>query len=188
MKPLLILAAIAASLYGQTIADIDGTLQRPLAPAGGKLSALFFITTDCPISNFYAAEIRRICTRHAGRLNCFLVYTDPLLDAGAIRKHKVDYGHGEYPAIFDSRHLLVKAAGATVTPEAALVNSKGELVYRGRIDDSYATWGKRRAVVTDHNLTDAVAAALDGRPIAQPRTKATGCFITPVEMLKSVSR
>ena len=193
MRTLLAICLTAACLAGHdhidtrlSVADIHGRMQQPFAPAEGKLSALFFITADCPISNYYAAEIRRICTRQAGRLTCYLIYTDPTLSVDAIEKHKAEYGHGDYAAIFDQKQLLVKAAGATVTPEAALVNAAGELIYRGRIDDSYASWGKRRVVFTDHNLTDAIDATLSGKPIAQPRTKATGCFITPVEMLKNI--
>ena len=168
------------------LADINGAQQMPFAPAPGKLSALFFITTDCPVSNSYAREIRRICTTNAGHVNCFLVYTDPTIGIAAIAKHKQDYGHGDYPAVLDVRHELVKAAGATVTPEVALVDSSGTLVYRGRIDDGYVIAGRRRLNISDHNLTDAIDAAVAGKPITQPRTKASGCFITPVELLKSI--
>ena len=164
--------------------DLGGVQQRPFAPPAGQLSALFFVNTDCPVSNSYAREIRRICTGFGGRLHCYLVYTDPTVGAAATAKHKADYGHGGYPAIVDVNHLLVKAAGATVTPEVALVDAAGALVYRGRIDDSYAAAGRRRAVITDRNLSAAVEASLAGKPVSPPRTKASGCFITPVELLK----
>jgi hypothetical protein len=169
-----------------SLEDIGGTQQQPFAPSTGQLSALFFVNTDCPVSNSYAREIRRICTSSGGRVHCYLVYTDPTVDTAAIAKHKADHGHGDYPAIVDANHALVKAAGATVTPEVALVDAAGTLVYRGRIDDSYVMAGRRRAAVTDHNLTDAIESSLAGQPVAQARTKASGCFITPIELLKSL--
>ena len=51
-------ALYAASL---TIPDINGVPRFPLKPEG-KASVLFFITSDCPISNSYAPEIQRICS------------------------------------------------------------------------------------------------------------------------------
>jgi len=51
------------------------------------------------------------------------------------------------------------------------------LVYRGRIDDQFAGLGKRRTVVTSHDLRDALEATLVGKPVPQPRTEAVGCPI-----------
>jgi hypothetical protein len=193
MRLVAALVLLASTLLAQdqvdpriTIADVTGAEQRPFAPPPGQLSALFFVTPDCPVSNSYAREIRRICTTSAGRLTCYLVYTDPTIAPAAITKHKQDYGHGAYAAILDLRHTLVKAVGAAVTPEVALVDESGTITYRGRIDDTYVTAGRRRAQVTDHNLVDAIAATLAGKPVNQPRTKASGCFITPIELFKSL--
>jgi len=40
--------------------DVDGNLRNPLAVMG-QAAVLFFIATDCPISNFYAPEVQGIC-------------------------------------------------------------------------------------------------------------------------------
>ena len=52
-----------------------------------------------------------------------------------------------------------------------------ELVYRGRIDDRYVDFGNTRARATQHDLRQALDAVLSGEPVANPRTKAVGCFI-----------
>jgi len=49
--PLLFL--FAAAFSGTAIRDIDGIPRSPFKP-DGKASVLFFITSDCPISNSYA--------------------------------------------------------------------------------------------------------------------------------------
>jgi hypothetical protein len=145
---------------------------------------VFFITNDCPISNGYAREIHRICDAFAGRAACFLNYVDPDLTPQLAAKHAADYGHGDYPAFVDTKHLLVQAAGATVTPEAVVIAPGGKIVYRGRIDNTYVTWGARRPEATERDLRAALDAVLQGRPVAAPRTKAVGCFITPLELLR----
>ena len=65
-----------------------------------------------------------------------LVYPNPLDSDEAIDNHLREYG---YPSIAarDRDHALVKAAGATITPEAAVFDSRGRLVYLGRIDDRF---------------------------------------------------
>ena len=48
------------------------------------------------------------------------------------------------PVLLDRKHELVKACGATVTPETAVLSPQGKLLYRGRIDDRFARWGQMR--------------------------------------------
>ena len=168
-----------------TVADIRGQKVHPFQPLGKAAAALvFFITNDCPISNAYAREIRRICDGYSGRASCTLDYVDPTLTAAQAAKHAADYGHGDYPIVIDTDHTLVKAAGATVTPEAALILPGGKLAYRGRIDDRYFALGKARNEPTVHDLRSALDATLAGKKVDTPRTTAIGCFITPLEFFK----
>jgi hypothetical protein len=54
---------------------------------------------------------------------------------------------------------------------------KRELLYRGRIDDRYVDFGKRRPEPMTHDLREALEAILAGRPVARPRTEPIGCDI-----------
>lgn len=166
-----------------SVADIHGKLQRPFQ-VGAKASVIFFVTNDCPISNGYAREIRRICEQFTGKVSCYLTYVDPDLAAPQVAKHVADYGHGDYSAIVDRKHELVKATGATVTPEAVVVGASGRIEYRGRIDNKYVTWGTSRPEASERDLRSAIQAVVEGRPVATARTKAVGCFITPLDILK----
>ena len=167
-----------------SIPDVRGRMQRPFDPQGKTASVVFFITNDCPISNRYAPEIKRICSDFASNARCYLDYVDPDLTAEQILKHTAEFGHGDYPAIRDARQLLVKAAGATVTPEVAVILPGGKIGYRGRIDNTYVTWGQARREATEKDLRTALDAAVAGRPAATPRTKAIGCYIPPPDIRK----
>jgi hypothetical protein len=159
--------------------DIDGVAYGSLEhPAKGARSVLFFLTPDCPIANQYAPEIRRICDKYGPNgTNCFLVYADPSLSRGAIRKHTRDYYESRYPAILDADYRLVDAAGATVSSETAVFSSEGRLEYRGRIDDFNAALGVPRQKATQHDLRDALDAMIAGRSVPNPRTETVGCFL-----------
>lgn len=160
------------------LTDIDGESHGTLeAPGSGQLSTLFFVRTDCPIANQYAPEIRRICADYGeDGIRCFLVYIDRTIAPEDVRAHMEEFGH-TLPAILDTDHQWVARAGATVTPEAAVFTDRGELAYRGRIDNLYETLGRPRRRVTETDLRDALDDLVAGDRVRTPRTQATGCYI-----------
>jgi hypothetical protein len=107
-----------------------------------------------------------------------LVHVDPDVTESSAREHAQKHLL-QCPVAVDPRHVWAKRAGATIAPEAAVFAREGALLYRGRIDDQYVGPGKRRTIVTSHDLRDALEAILAGQPIPQPRTQAVGCFIPP---------
>ena len=175
IRALLILAALAAATLSVRV--VDGKPWSLLAPAAGQYDLLFFIFADCPISNRYAPEIRRVCSDYQSRgVRCFAVYPDAA-DAAAVTRHRHEYGFtASIPAILDRDRAIVRAVKPQVTPEAALVSSSGPL-YRGRIDDLYVDVGRSRRAPTRRDLRLALDAAVAGRPIPQAATDAVGCAI-----------
>lgn len=158
--------------------DIDGTVHGTLAhPARGRWSTLIFVGTECPISNQYAPEIRRICAAYepAGA-QCTLVYSDPNLEADAVRTHQSEFGL-KLPALIDHERKLVARAGATVTPQAAVFLPDGTLAYSGRIDNRHAALGRPRHNATEADLRNALDDLIAGREVRTPRTFPLGCYI-----------
>lgn len=157
---------------------LDGTLVAPLAPSPEKTATVaLFVRTDCPISNRYAPEFRRIHAAYADRgVSFWLIYPNPAAEESAIRSHLEEYGY-TMPALKDPEHRLVGHVGARITPEVALFDAQGKLVYLGRIDDRHVDFGKARPEPTRRDLALALDAVLAGKPVEPSRTKAVGCFI-----------
>jgi hypothetical protein len=183
MNGLSVLFVLLATAYAAAlrVQDVEGREIQPLQPQG-PAEVLFFITNDCPISNFYAPEIQRICSEFAGQgVSCALVYVDPQMNPAAVRKHLGDYGYHGIPAILDSRHKLVEATGAKVTPEAIVIGHDGKVRYSGRIDNFYAGLGKPRRQATTHDLRTALAETLSGKPVTTLHTDPVGCYIPSLD-------
>lgn len=166
--------------------DLDGRRADPLDTAGVPFTVFVFTRTDCPISNRYAPELRRLHERfaHAG-VAFWLVYADPTEPVQAIRRHLEEYGY-PFGALRDPQHSLVRMTQARVTPEAAVFvagpSDRGagpRLVYTGRIDDRYVSFGRTRAAPTTHDLERVLEALLAGETVAPRTTPAIGCFIPP---------
>ncbi len=145
---------------------------------GRRATVLIFVSTDCPISNRYAPELARLGQTFSARaVRFFLVYPNANDDEQAIGEHRRAF---QFPGetFRDLKHELVRMAQATVTPEAAVFDAVGRLVYRGRIDDRYVDFGVDRPVATRHDLQEALDAVLADKPVAVPATRAVGCFIS----------
>jgi DNA-binding transcriptional LysR family regulator len=158
---LLLLMAVPADLF---------------SPHGEKAVVLLFIRSDCPISNRYVPEVRRLFQKYSTQgIDFRLVYAEPGLDSAAMEKHRKEYGY-TIPALLDKDHAYVNRAGARITPEAA-VFVQGKLVYLGRIDDLYVDLGKPKRAVESHDLEDVLSALAAGKSVQFRKTRAIGCAI-----------
>ena len=154
---------------------------KPLVPGPAGVSVVIFITTDCPIANAYVPEINRIHDTYSKKgVRITLVHVDPDLTVAGAKAHAEDYAL-KPEIVIDPTHKLVAATRATITPEAAVIGKKGDRIYLGRINNRYTGFGDRRNTVTDHNLRDAIDAALAGKTVAKPKVEALGCFIPELD-------
>jgi thiol-disulfide isomerase/thioredoxin len=160
--------------------DLAGKPVDPLHADPGKPVVLIFIRTDCPISNRYAPTIQRISAQYAGKAAFWMVYPDKSESSAAIQQHLHDYGY-KLPALHDPQHALVKLGQAQVTPEVAVFDARGQLVYHGRIDNWYQDFGHARSAPTTHELDDAIQAILSGKKPEVTTASGVGCYISDLE-------
>lgn len=164
----------------QTALDLDGKRVDPLQSKTGRLVVLVFVREDCPVSGRYAPTIQRISAEHRKDARFYLVFPDKSELPSDIRKYLRDFRYS-IPGLRDPMHALVKQAHAQVTPEAAVFDAKGALVYHGRIDNLYQTFGRARSEPTTHELEDAIQAALAGRAPATKEVAGVGCYISDLQ-------
>jgi len=173
----LVLAALAAGVQAQAgVRGLTGGAVAPLDSAA-PATVLLFTAVECPISDRYAPAVRRLAERYGAKgVRFWLVYPNAGEQPAAVQAHAEAFSYG-VPVALDTARVLADRARATVTPEAAVFDREGRLRYHGRIDDRYSDFGVDRPVPTTHDLDDAVAAVLDGRPVARPEAPAVGCAI-----------
>ena len=188
--PVVLALTVSARGAPVQVPDIDGLTLKPFEPAG-TANVIFFVATDCPISNSYAPEIQRVCREYGPRgVGCALMYED--LDTASsaapldaeVRRHIQEYSYAGIPAAVDRLRAIASRANAKVTPQAVVIDRAGAIRYRGRIDNFYAALGKPRQQVTEHDLRDALDAVLSGRPVPKIETEALGCYIANPAVLR----
>lgn len=166
-----------ASVKSAQLLDLDRRPADPFRDSAAKLLVFIFVQTDCPVTNASAPEIIRVHRQFATRgVTFWLVYPDANESASAIRRHLREFA---YPcdALRDPKHLFAKMSRVRVTPEAAIYQPDGTLLYHGRIDNRYVELGKARPEATRHDLALALAQALAGHAVTPAPEAAIGCFI-----------
>ena len=172
------LAAWAGTAPHFSLADTNGRLHTSAEWASKRAVVLIFVSTDCPLSNRYVPELKRIESAYNARgVAFYAVQGDATVAVDEVRRHAKEFAY-TFPYLLDPDESLATYTGATVTPEAAVLSPKGDLLYLGRIDNRLEEFGQERVQVTQFDLRDTLDAVLAGKPAPHSRTKALGCAIT----------
>ncbi len=175
---LLAVTALALPPFQFALRDAEGGEHNSAEWSQARAVVLFFVTTDCPLSNGYAPEMNRIDEAYTPRgVRFYAVQGDTTIAGDEVRRHAREFAY-RFPVLLDPQMMLAHHTGATVTPEAVVLSADGAVLYLGRIDNRVEDFGKTRVQPTEFDLRDALDAILAGRPVAHPHTRALGCAIT----------
>ena len=162
----------AAPTFSLTDAVTGQAKSLPALALGKKATVVMFVSTRCPVSNAYNGRMTTLAKKY-GALGVSFVGIDsdqnePKTEVASFTKQQ-DF---PFPVLVDPGNKVSDAYSARVTPETFVINSKGVLVYHGRIDND-----QDMSSAKTHELADALDATLAGQPIAKAQTKAFGCSI-----------
>lgn len=140
------------------------------------LSLFVFLSPECPLSQNYTSTINQLNGKFRDQVNVF-----GIVPGNAYTLNEVKDFENKYQTVFeifiDTKQLLTNYLKAVVTPQAILLNNKGDIVYSGSIDDWVKALGKTKPQPTQAYLRDAIEQSLAGVPVKITRTKAFGCRI-----------
>ncbi len=141
-----------------------------------KLTALMFISTQCPVSNAYNERMVQLHESFARKGVSFVgINSNKEETPEEIASHCKDHGF-KFMVLKDEQNKVADEYGAQVTPEIFVVNQKGTLLYHGRIDDN-----RTISKVESRDLAEALNALLAGKQPERSETKAFGCTIKRVQ-------
>lgn len=140
-------------------------------------SVYLFLLDDCVICQSYTPELIRLDSIYNSSFD-FVGYFPNFVS----KKEKITAFKEKYAIPFELKtdyfKTLVKKYEISVTPEVVVVdNSSEEVLYKGRIDDEFVQIGKRRRVILNKDLENALKDIQAGRKVAVNETVAVGCFI-----------
>ena len=144
-----------------------------------RFTVYIFLHDACVISQYYTLSLSALYDEYANDQIQFIgLFPDFSSKPGNIEAFKFKYDI-PFTLKADYFHDKKEAFGATVTPEVVVYNETQEqIIYQGRIDNTYARVGQRRRVTTTSELKDVLEAIHNAQPILISKTDPVGCFIT----------
>jgi peroxiredoxin len=161
-----------------TLKTIEGKQMSLVVKAGQKALVLLFVSPECPLCQSYSLTIKQLFEKYNSQGFEFVaIVPGTEFTKDEIIKYRNSYGLKGIPFCVDPSYSFSKQMQATITPEVFVMNQKKEIVYSGRIDNWAYELGKKRTVITEHDLADVLEKLNKGIAIKPYQTKAVGCFI-----------
>ncbi|HEX6285753.1 MAG TPA: thioredoxin family protein [Pyrinomonadaceae bacterium] len=164
--------AIGSTIEEFTLPDVDGTERSLKSLAGKKGTVLLFIAVQCPVSNAYNERMEKLAQDYKAQgINVIGINSNVAEDGAACKAHAVE-NKLTFTILKDPGNKIADKLGASVTPEAYLLDGSNKLMYHGRIDNS-----RNAAQVETPDLRNAIDAVIGGKPVEKTEAKAFGCSI-----------
>lgn len=155
--------------------DVDGKNHQFFAADATRGVALVFLSTECPISNSFVPELKKMAAHYASRgIPIYGVVSDPSATRAQAIQHRDKYSIS-FPMIFDGSRAMQKLLGPTHTPQVVIVSASGAIHYSGRINNLFGQVGRKRDEANVHDMRDALESLVNGRDAVVSRTTPIGC-------------
>ncbi|MFF5381461.1 redoxin domain-containing protein [Pedobacter suwonensis] len=139
-----------------------------------KNTAFVFLSPECPLCKNYISVLNTLAKQYPS------VNLIGIIPGKSYTVDEIRIFVNEYDILFDvyldRNKLLTNTLGAKVTPETILIDHKGNIRYRGLIDNWQAKLGVKRKVITEHYLENAMKDVSNLNYIFM-QTKPIGCLI-----------
>ncbi|MGC8784529.1 MAG: redoxin domain-containing protein [Armatimonadota bacterium] len=153
----------------------NGKMESLYGDRKQKATVIMFIATRCPVSNAYNERMRTIAQEYMAKGVRFVGINSNVIEPTQEVAEHAKQNRFPFPVLKDEGNKIADRFNAQFTPEIFVVDAKGVLRYRGRIDDS-----QNPANITSHDLRDTLDALLAGKNPPCAETKAFGCTIKRV--------
>lgn len=152
--------------------DIDGKPHWLSTSLEHGPAVFVFLSTVCPVAARYTERLQRLHTEFSKRGATFLaVFSSSGETLEKVREYRERAAYA-FPIVHDRDGRLARRFGASMTPQAFLVDRERRLRYRGAIDDH-----RVEDRVKERYLEAALRAVLAGERVANETTRALGCSI-----------
>ena len=144
-----------------------------------SLTVYIFLSETCPICQNQTYSLRELYKefgeKHIGFVGVFpnqeFSTNESIVKFG--KKYRLPF-----PLIKDDNQVLTQKLNATITPQVIVCQyNTNKIEYSGKIDNSFERIGRRRQVITEFYLRDALNELIQGKQVTLQATSPVGCFI-----------
>lgn len=159
-----------------TLKTFDGKTVK-LADYKGKIVVLEWLNIDCPFVKYHYEKAKTMIDLANKYKNKNVVWltinstssTTPEANKQFAEQHKLPY-----PILDDRAGLVGKAFGAKTTPHLFVIDTNGNIVYEGAIDNS--PLGAQKEGVVNY-VDKALTELIEGKSVSMAKTDSYGCSV-----------
>jgi len=151
------------------VTDLNG--RATSVATAGKVTAVVFISAQCPVSGAYNERMEDIYKDYRDRIQFVFINSNATEPDDMVAKHAKEHGFS-FQVWRDPNNVAADMFNAQVTPEVFIIGKDSVILYHGRIDDA-----QNVARVTVKNMRQALDEVLAGKAVTTPEAKAFGCTI-----------
>lgn len=142
----------------------------------GMATVIILLSPECPMCINYTSLMKSIHNKYGLKLNIAGLVPGMAYNDHAINEFSNTYKLN-FPVYMDSSMKLTKYLKGEVTPQAFLFDYNGSLVYNGALDNWLSSLGKKRTIVDEHYLLNAIEQLLSGTKVSLSYIKPQGCLL-----------
>lgn len=166
----------AEEISSALLKTMDGKIFRMYETRKFTASVFVFLLPDCPACENYSRTLNNLSEKYRSAGIRFFGVFPQFVKAPDIETYQTRYKIN-FPLLMDFNKELMHAFDASVAPSVYVISETALLLYRGRIDDWMFAVGKKRTVITHHELEDALVAIASQKKISIQTTQPVGCII-----------
>jgi peroxiredoxin len=144
--------------------------------AKSRAVVVVFDATKCPYAIGYKERVATMGKEYAAKGVTFVTINSNKTEPAAEVAEDARKNGFTFPVLKDEGNKVADLYAAQKTPEIYVLDPKGTLLYRGRIDETH----EDPKNVKSPDLRNALEAILSGKPVPAAETKAFGCSIKRV--------
>ncbi len=165
-------------------AAVDGRTVSLPAKKPPQFTVLCFLGAECPLAKLYGPRLQSLADSYQADEVQFVGINSNRQDSPAdvlayVKNHAITF-----PVVKDYDNKAADFFQATRTPEVIVLDAKGSIRYRGRIDDQYEP-GIARIKPHRNDLAIALGELLAGKALTIAETEPAGCFIGKIAKTKT---
>ena len=176
--PLIAAAENNAKAPEFTLKNYDGT-EYKLSDFQGKIVVLEWLNYECPFVRYHyekASTMKDLAAKYKDRNVVWLAINSTAHQETAKNKDFAEKNKIPYPILDDRTGTTGRAYNATNTPHIFIIDTKGNIVYKGAVDNApmgKVTGGGNYISYVDNALEELTA----GKEVTTKTTKPYGCTV-----------
>ncbi len=162
-------------IAGLTLTDIRTGSSWVVSTGVDSATAFVFLSPECPLCQLYTKTLNELSAKYQSQIRFIGIFPGNSYSREEILAFASKY-QLQIPIFSDPDFSATKALDVTITPTAVFVKHS-RLLYFGAIDNWASDLGKKRTLITERYLADAIDQSLSHQIVTVARTEPIGCVL-----------